>query len=150
MISIPAFWVQLTGEFPVLEKDAGVPFLLLGENGHDILLLRRETTISFKFFELAVNTQHPSHVRDGITKLMKSLYDTWQGVLPNQGRAQFYGFIRGELMSHIDPNPTNTVHCVHIGLGYTTYPMKNITCGVPERVQALCDANQLPMELAIA
>lgn len=149
MISIPAFWVQLTGEFPILEKDAGVPFLLLGENGQDILFLRKSTTINFKFFEVAVNAQHPSNLKDGITKIMKGLYDAWHGVLPNQGQSQFYGFIRGGLMSHIDPNPTNTIHWIHIGLGYTTYPMKNITCGVPERVQALCDANQLPMELVI-
>jgi hypothetical protein len=149
MITIPAFWVKQDSDFPILEKDAGVPFLLLSENGHDILFKRNKTTVLFKFVEVSANTQHPSNVKDEITRLMKSLYDAWQGVLPNQGRAQFYGFIRGGLMSHIDPEPTKTMHWVHIGLGYTTYPMKNITCGVPERVQALCDANQLPMELVL-
>jgi len=149
MTIIPAFWVQMSGEFPVIQKDARVPFLLLGENGHDILFPRNKTTVLFKFTEISANTQDSSVLKTEITKLMKTLYDTWDGMLPDQGHAQFYGYLRGGLMSHVDPNPTNTIHWIHIGLGYSTYQVGDLYYGDPEKVRALCEANQLPMELVV-
>jgi hypothetical protein len=102
----------------------------------------------FQFVEVAVNQPEPDLIKPEITRLMKTLYDAWDGVLPDQRHAQFHGYLRGELTSIVDPNPTNTIHFVHIGLGYSTYPI-SMNHWDPEYVQAWCAKNQLPTELVI-
>jgi hypothetical protein len=148
MITIPALWYSVDDVSPLLEKPLGTPFLLLAENGHDILFSRNKTNVFFKFVEVTVNRPEPDLIKPEIIRLLRSLYDAWDGVLPDHGQARFYGYLRGSLNSIIDPNPKNTIHFVHIGIGYSTYPIE-MSQGVPELVQAWCSANQLPTELVV-
>jgi hypothetical protein len=148
MVTIPAIWCPVVDGFPILEKPMGTPFLLLDENPINTLFERNKTNVMFKFIEVAVNKPEPDLIKDEILKLMRRLYDAWAGVLPNYGHAQFYGYLRGKLTTIVDPNPTNTIHFVHVGIGYSTYPIE-VNHGVPERVKAWCDDNQLPLELVI-
>ena len=149
MPSIPAFWCQVVDGLPLLEKPMGTHFLAMDENGINILFERNKTNVVFQIFEVASNLPEPDLIKPGITRVMRHLYDAWDGALPDAGHPQFYGYLRGRLNSIIDPNPKNSIHFVQIGLGYSTYPIE-VSHGVPELVQAWCDKNQLPTELVIS
>jgi hypothetical protein len=142
MLTIPAVWCPVDGELPILDKKAGDPFLLMRENGHEIILIRSKPRVIFKLIEVS-STIGADSIKPAILKVMRELYETWAGLLPDQGHRSFYGVLHGKLYER------DGMHWVHIGIGYTSYVIDSIQFGDPVRVQEMCEANQLPQELVI-
>lgn len=143
MASIPVVWIPLLpGEMPILEKGAGVPFLAMQGNGHEAVLVRMQHRLCFQFIEVS-STIGPEAIKPEILKVMRNLFDTWTGILPEAGNPSFYGVINGHLQT------VGTITFVHIGMGYTTYPIEGIEYGVESKNQEFCEANQLPQELIV-
>jgi hypothetical protein len=143
MTNIPVIWIPLApGEMPIFEKGAGVPFLAMQGNGHDAVLVRMQHRFYFQFIEVS-STIGPEALKSEILKVMRNLFDTWTGILPEAGKPSFYGVINGHLQT------VGSISFVHIGIGYTTYPVGGVEYGVEIRNREFCEANQLPQELVI-
>jgi len=144
MPNIPVVWVPLlSGELPIFEKGSGVPFLVMQGNGHDAVLVRRKLRLYFQIIEVS-STIGPEALKPEILKVMQDLYDTWTGILPEAGKPSFYGVLSGQLQT------VDSISFVHIGIGYTTYPIEyGIEYGVESRNREFCEANQLPQEIVI-
>lgn len=127
----------------------GEPFLSLDEDGRGILFSRNESRINFKLTEIASNTPTSNPIKTYISGLLKHLYDAWTGMLPNQGAASFYGCVRGKCETIKCAKPSDTFHYIHIGLGFTTYPITGIHLGDPNFMKQFCEVNQLPTELIL-
>jgi hypothetical protein len=156
---IPAEWSQLGGEIPLLEKGVGIPFLITAENAHEVILYRNQLRACFRIFE--VTAEEPAGIKAHILDLMRDLYNTWNGLLPEQGHQRFYGVFRERGVER------SGLNWVRVGLGYTTYPIGELgyvrtmvgystipltpirTVDYEGEARAWCEKNQLPCEFSV-
>jgi hypothetical protein len=114
--SIPIKWWRLgTLEFPVYYKGAGIPFLVINEEGSNIFLVETPDRVTIPRFELSAESKEDLLIK--IIDNIKILFSC--GLEQMDGTGTIYGVLDSSITIHGEGDIL--IHEVYLGLGYTIH-----------------------------